>query len=117
MNEKGRSLREGDEPHRLLGHLDRHRALVHAVQGNGRRPGGGRALRGHLDRLTLRQAVDAKAGRLSEAMAHPLHLWERTSGIVVLPGGVVKTQLMEVFVRRDGRWLIGQGMAAVIESA
>jgi uncharacterized protein (TIGR02246 family) len=28
------------------------------------------------------------------------------SGIVVLPGGVVKTQLMEVFVRRQGRWWI-----------
>jgi uncharacterized protein (TIGR02246 family) len=27
-------------------------------------------------------------------------------GIVVPPDGVVKTQLMEVFVRRDGRWWI-----------
>ena len=27
-------------------------------------------------------------------------------GIAVPPDGVVKTQLMEVFVRRDGRWLI-----------
>jgi uncharacterized protein (TIGR02246 family) len=28
------------------------------------------------------------------------------AGIAVPPDGVVKTQLMEVFVRRDGRWLI-----------
>jgi len=28
------------------------------------------------------------------------------AGIVVPPDGIVKTQLMEVFVRRDGRWLI-----------
>ena len=27
-------------------------------------------------------------------------------GIVVPPDGIVKTQLMEVFVRRDDRWLI-----------
>ncbi len=27
-------------------------------------------------------------------------------GIVVPPDGIVKTQLMEVFVRRNGRWLI-----------
>jgi hypothetical protein len=27
-------------------------------------------------------------------------------GIVVPPDGVVKTQLMEVFVRREGRWWI-----------
>jgi uncharacterized protein (TIGR02246 family) len=27
-------------------------------------------------------------------------------GIVVPPDGVVKTQLMEVFVRRDGRWWV-----------
>jgi uncharacterized protein (TIGR02246 family) len=27
-------------------------------------------------------------------------------GIVVPPDGIVKTQLMEVFVRRDGRWMI-----------
>jgi hypothetical protein len=28
------------------------------------------------------------------------------AGIVVPPDGVVKTQLMEVFVRRGGRWRI-----------
>ena len=28
------------------------------------------------------------------------------AGIVVPPDGVVKTQLMEVFVRRGGRWWI-----------
>jgi uncharacterized protein (TIGR02246 family) len=28
------------------------------------------------------------------------------AGIVVPPDGIVKTQLMEVFVRRNGRWLI-----------
>ena len=28
------------------------------------------------------------------------------AGIVVPPDGIVRTQLMEVFVRRDGRWLI-----------
>ena len=28
------------------------------------------------------------------------------SGIVVPPDGIIKTQLMEVFVRRDGRWWI-----------
>ena len=27
-------------------------------------------------------------------------------GIVVPPDGVVKTQLMEIFARRDGRWWI-----------
>jgi uncharacterized protein (TIGR02246 family) len=28
------------------------------------------------------------------------------AGIAVPPGGVIRTQLMEVFVRRDGRWWI-----------
>ena len=28
------------------------------------------------------------------------------AGVAVPPDGVIKTQLMEVFVRRDGRWLI-----------
>src|SRR3954453_14466218 len=39
------------------------------------------------------------------------------SGIVVPPDGVVKTQLMEVFVRREGRWWIAAYHNVDVKSA
>jgi len=39
------------------------------------------------------------------------------NGIVVPPDGVVKTQLMEVFVRREGRWWIEAYHSVDVKSA